>query len=88
MYQGCFKGYKGVSKCVPRGYKAILTICPLYFMVVSLVLKGVCGCIKGVARVLHFCFKGDSRVFELFFEEVNSNVVPGCFRDVLVLLLF
>ena len=49
---------------------------------------GVARVFVGVARVLHFCFKGDSRVFELFFEEVNSNVVPGCFRDVLVLLLF
>ena len=43
--QGCFKGCKGVSKYVPRGYKAILTICPVYFTIVSLLLQ---ACFVGV----------------------------------------
>ena len=37
--QGCFKGGKGVSKYVQRGYKVILTICPVYFMIVSFLFQ-------------------------------------------------
>ena len=72
MFHGCFKGesrvFQGVYSCVPRGYKAILTIFPVNFMVVSLVLQerfvGVSRVFEGVTRVLHFCFKDDSSMFQ------------------------
>ena len=51
---------------------AILTMFPVYFQGVSLCFKGVFWVYhKGDTRVLHFCFKGDSRVFQLY-----------CFKDI------
>ena len=43
--QSCFKGFIGTSMCVQRCYKAI---CPIYFMVVSLLLQ---GCLLGVSKI-------------------------------------
>ena len=51
LNQGCFKECIGVSKCVPMGYKSILTICPVYFIAILLVLQGH---FKGATRMLHF----------------------------------
>ena len=64
--QGCFKGFKGVSNCVPRSYKGIFVIFPEYITVVTLVTSVLWlyyGYQRGFARVLHFCSKGDSGVF-------------------------
>ena len=59
--QGCFKGCKWVSMCIPRCYRAILTTCPVYFTVVSLVF---CRCIKGVSRVSQGCCIFVSKVIQ------------------------
>ena len=79
----CFKGvlgyFKSVSRVflgwingVSRGFKGITRLFWQCFRYISKVFHCVSRVFFGcITRVLHFCFKGDSRVFQLYFEDVS-----------------